>query len=397
MSSLKISNRLQRAQFSPIRKLAPLASAAKKNGIKVYHLNIGQPDFETPKEIKEAIKNFKNNLTYAPSEGLEEARAAWQKYYKDWGIKINKEDIIITTGGSEAIIFAMTAICDPDEEILVFEPFYTNYAGYASQSGIKLTPVTLSIKNGFHLPDEEKIIKKINKKTRGILVCNPSNPTGTIFTKKELQTISKIAKKYKLFVLADEVYREFVFDGKRHQGLMEFPKIKNQVILLDSASKRFNMCGGRVGVLVSRNKKVVQSILKLAQARLSAATLEQLAVTPLLTNSKKYIKRLVKEYEARRNVVFDALKNIKGVACQKPEGAFYIIAKLPIKNTEHFSKWLLTSFQDKKETVILAPAKDFYASPNLGRDEVRIAYVLNQRDLARAIEILKKGIGKYKR
>jgi len=392
---LKISNRLQRAQFSPIRKLAPYAEVAKKKGIKIYHLNIGQPDFETPKEIKKVIRNFKGDLTYAPSEGLEKARTAWQKYYKDWGINVNKENIIITTGGSEAIIFAITAICDPGEEILVFEPFYTNYAGYASQSGIKLSPVTLSIKNGFHLPPTTKIIKKINKKTRGILICNPSNPTGTCFTKKELQIISRIARQYKLFILADEVYREFVFDEKSHQSLMNFPEIKNQLILLDSASKRFNVCGARCGVLVSKNKKIVQNVLKLAQARLSVATLEQLAVAPLLVNSKKYIKKLVKEYEARRDVVFNALKKIPGVVCQKPEGAFYIITKLPVKNAEHFSKWLLTSFHDKKETVMLAPARDFYISKNLGQDEVRIAYVLNQKKLKRAIEILGKAIKMY--
>lgn len=393
---LRISRRLKYTQFSPIRKLAPYAEAAKNKGIKVYHLNIGQPDFGTPSEIKKVIRNFKGDLIYAPSEGIDQARAAWQKYYRDFGIDVDKEDIIVTTGGSEAIIFAMTAICDPGEEILVFEPFYPNYAGYASQAGIKLSPVTLSIKNGFHLPNTEKIIKKINKKTRGILVCNPSNPTGTCFTEKELQMIAKIAYKYNLFILADEVYREFVFDGKCYQSLMDFPKIRKQLILLDSASKRFNACGARVGVLVSSNKKIVQNILKLAQARLSVATLEQLAVIPLLLKSKKYIKKLVLEYQARRDVVFNALKKIPGVKCHKPEGAFYIIAKLPIENAEHFSKWLLTSFCDKQETVMLAPAKDFYISKNLGQDEVRIAYVLNQKDLKRAMEILKKAIKKYK-
>ncbi|MEW6407731.1 MAG: pyridoxal phosphate-dependent aminotransferase [Patescibacteria group bacterium] len=395
----QISNRAELAPFSPIRKLVPLARKAKKQGVEIFYLNIGQPDFETPCAIKKSLCQYQKcgpeNIPYAPSEGIYDAILAWQKYYKDYNIKVNPEDIIITTGGSEAIIFSMAVICDPRDEIIVFEPFYANYKTYAKFLGIKLLPITLSIKNGFHLPEAKKIISKITKKTKAILVCNPSNPAGIVLSKKEIKTIVRIAKRYKLFILADEVYREFIFNGEEHISFMHFSEVKNQVILLDSVSKRFNACGVRIGVLVSKNKKVMQNALKFAQARLSVATTEQKAIIPLLLNSRPYTKKLIAQYRKRRDVVFEGLKNIPGVVCQKPEGAFYVIAKLPIDSSEKFCRWLLEKFRYKNKTVFLAPASDFYMTPGLGRSEARIAYVLNEKKLAEAMKILKRAVLEY--
>lgn len=395
----KISKRAKSTPFSPIRKLTPLARKAKKEGVEIFELNIGQPDFETPCEIKKALCQYQScgpeNIPYAPSEGIYKTILAWQKYYQDNGIKVNPKNIIITTGGSEAIIFAMTVIADPGDEIIVFEPFYANYKGYAKLSGIKLKPVTLSVKNGFHLPPQSEIISKITKKTKAILVCNPSNPTGVILSKKEIEMIVKIAKKYKLFVLSDEAYREFVFNGTKHISFMKFPQIKNQVILLDSVSKRFNACGLRIGVLVSKNRKIIESVLKFAQARLSVATTEQLSVIPLLLNSKTYTKNLIAKYKRRREVVFKFLKEIKGAVFSKPEGAFYVIVKLPVDSSEKFCRWLLEKFRYKNKTVSLAPASDFYMTSGLGKNEVRIAYVLNEKKLAEAMEILERAILEY--
>lgn len=395
----QISNRAEKAPFSPIRKLIPLARQAEKEGIEVFYLNIGQPDFETPREIKKSLYQYKmcgpENIPYAPSEGIQKTILAWQKYYQDFGIKVDPQDIIITTGGSEAIVFAMTVVGDPNDEIIIFEPFYANYKGYAKLVGIKIKPVSLSLKNGFHLPRDSEIISRVTKKTKAILVCNPSNPTGTVLSKKEIQTIVRIAKRYKLFILTDEIYREFIFNGKEHISFMQFPEVANQVILLDSVSKRFNACGARIGVLVSKNQKVIQSALKFAQARLSVATAEQLAVIPLLLNSKSYTSKLIAQYRCRRDVVFDGLKNIPGVICQKPEGAFYVIVKLPIDDSEKFCHWMLKKFRYNNKTILLAPASDFYQTPGLGKDEVRIAYVLDAKKLKEAMEILKTAILEY--
>jgi aspartate aminotransferase len=397
VNKLKISKRAEKAQFSPIRKFVPFLEEAKRKGLKVFELHIGQPDLETPKEILREIKNFKGKiLSYTNSLGILETRKAWQKYYKDVGINFDVSEIIVTTGGSEAILFAFSVICDPGEEIIVFEPFYSNYNGYASISGIKLVPVRTFSENGFRLPSKEEILKKISKKTRGILICNPNNPTGTVYEKEELKMIAKIAKENDLFILSDETYREFVYDEKKHYSMMEFPEIQDRVILLDSVSKRFNVCGARIGCLASKNKKVIEGVTKFAQARLSSPMLEQLAVIPLLKNSKKYIREIVQEYKKRRDVVFQSLQKIPGILCVKPSGAFYTIVKFPIKDSDHFVEWLLTHFSFKGKTVMVAPASGFYATPGAGKDEIRIAFVLSSEKLRQAIEILKNGLKEYK-
>jgi aspartate aminotransferase len=399
-SNLSISKRAQKAPYSPIRKLmAKTYKIREKEKIEIFRLNIGQPDFATPCEIKKALCQYQKcgpeNLPYAPSEGIWKTILAWQKYFQDQKILVEPRDIIVTSGGSEAIIFAMTVVCDPGDEIIVFEPFYANYKGYVKLSGIKLKPVTLKVETEFRLPAKEKIISKITKKTKAILVCNPSNPTGAVLSQEEIQVLVKIAKKYNLFILADEVYREFILNGKEHISFMHFPEIENQVILLDSVSKRFNACGVRIGALVSKNKEVMENVLKFAQARLSVATAEQKAVIPLLLDAKPYTKKLISEYRRRRDVVFSGLKNIPGAICQKPEGAFYVIAKLPIDSSENFCQWLLERFRYKNKTVLVAPAEDFYQTKGLGKKEVRIAYVLNEKKLAEAMEILRRAVLEY--
>jgi aspartate aminotransferase len=393
---LEISKRAREAQFSPIRKFVPFLEEAKRKGIKVFELHIGQPDLETPKEILNEIKNFKGKiLSYTNSLGILETRKAWQKYYKDFGIDFDISEIIVTIGGSEAILFAFATICSPGEEVIVFEPFYSNYNGYASISGIRLKPVRTFAENGFHLPPKKEILKKINRKTKGILICNPNNPTGTVYEKEELEMIAKIAKEKNLFVLSDETYREFVYDGKKHYSMMEFRGLQDRVILLDSVSKRFSACGARIGCLASKNKKVIEGATKFAQARLSPPMVEQLAVIPILINSKKYTGKIAKEYKDRRDEVFESLQKIPGICCVKPSGAFYITAKLPIKNSDDFAKWLLTDFSFKGKTVMVAPGSGFYATPGAGKDEIRIAFVLSKVKLKEAMAVFSKALNEY--
>lgn len=390
-----IAKRAKELQASPLRKLAGLAEQRKTTGVKVYHLNIGQPDLPTTPDLFKAIHKFsESTLAYAPSNGLPAALEAWSTYYKKSGIPFKPEELIITIGGSEGIIFALEAVCDPGDEVLVFEPFYTNYNAFATLTTIKLVPVTLDIKTGFHLPSVATIEKALTKKTKAILICNPSNPTGTIFTKEELGRLVKVAKKHKLFVLSDEVYREFAFERPAY-SIMHFPEIRQQAIVLDSVSKRFNACGARVGVVASHNKEVIAAVLKMGMARLSAATIEQLALIPLLQNPKKYTAPIVKEFKKRREVVYAGLKKIPQLVFSKPEGAFYIIIGLPIKDAEHFSRWMIEEFQDNNETVLLAPAAGFYATPGKGKNEVRLAFMLNTTALKRALELLRLALEQY--
>lgn len=394
---LKISLRAEKAPLSPIRKFVPLLQKVRKRGIEVFGLHIGQPDLPTPPQILRKIKGFKEKvLVYTPSTGIPEIRMAWQKYYKDYGIDFDVAEIVVTIGGSEAILFAILAVCSPGEEILVFEPFYTNYNGYAAMAGVKLVPLTTFTKTGFHLPSKKSIEKKISKKTRAVLICNPNNPTGTVYSKKELKMIVDIAQKHKLFILSDEVYREFVYDGQKHYSIMDFPRAHSGAILLDSISKRFSACGARIGCLASKNKKVVEGVTKFAQARLSLPMIEQMAAISLLENSKKYTKKVAKEYKKRRDVAFAELQKIPGVKCLKPRGAFYVTAKLPVKNAEDFTKWLLGKFSYQGKTVMVAPAAGFYGTEGLGKDEIRIAFVLSSPKLKQAMKILKKGLEEYK-
>lgn len=396
MNHIPISQRAKNTPASPIRKLSSSAERAKNRGIKIYHLNIGQPDLATPTEFFKELKGFSEKVVaYAPSEGLSKVIDAWKTYYHFHSIPYEYKDIIVTTGGSEAILFAMIAIADPGDELIVFEPLYTNYLTFAQQASIKLVPVTTYLKDGFHLPNQAAIEKKISSKTKGIIICNPSNPTGTVYQRSELKMIADIAEKNDLFIISDEVYREFVF--KNHSiSMMAFPFIQQQLVVVDSISKRFNLCGARIGCLASKNKKITEAVIKFAQGRLSSPTIEQLSVIPLLNNYKKYTTPAVEEYRRRRDVVVSVLKTIPGVNFYLPEGAFYFIVELPIKDAEYFCRWLLEEFSNQQETVMLAPAQGFYKTSGLGKNEVRIAFVLNTKSMQRSMELLKIALEEYK-
>jgi len=395
---IKISPRAENVQFSPIRKFVPLLQETKKRGLEVFEVHIGQPDLPTPSVMLARIKSFPDKiLTYTPSPGITPLCQAWSKYFKDCDLNFGTNELISTTGGSEAILFAFAAVCQPREELLVFEPFYTNYNGYAAMAGIKLNPVKTKAEDGFHLPSKREIEKKINKKTRGIIVCNPNNPTGTVYTVQELKIIVELAKKYNLFILADETYREFVYEGK-HVSMATFKTIEQQIIVLDSVSKKFSACGARIGVLASKNKKIIEAALKFAQARLSLPSVEQWAVVPALENSKKYTHQAFKEYKKRRDVVFAEAKSIEEATVIKPNGAFYLMIKIPwLKNSDSFAKWLLTNFSHQNKTVMIAPGDGFYASRKSGKNEFRLAFVLAAPKMKEAIKILKIALKKYKK
>ncbi len=393
---MKTSKRVINMQESPIRKLLPFAVNAKERGIHVYHLNIGQPDIHTPKIMIDAIKKYNEKvLAYGPSQGLKESRDTIRNYLNKYNYNVSSEDIFITTGGSEAIVFAMMAVCDNRDEIIIPEPFYTNYNGFAAMADVKIRPLTTNVENGFHLPSDEEIEKLINERTKAILICSPNNPTGTVFTREEIERVIKIAEKHDLFVLSDEVYREFVFDGKKHTSVLEFEYAKERIVVMDSISKRFSACGARIGNIVTKNKELMKGILKLGQARLCPPTLEQIGMIEGYKYMNEFMDDMIKEYENRRDVVYEEVKAIKGVFTEKPEGAFYCILKLPIDDADKFAKWMLTDFEVDSKTVMIAPAQGFYATEGKGIDEVRIAYVLNTTDLKDAINILKKGIETY--
>ncbi len=397
LGSVSIARRAVEMQASPLRKLAATAEERKKKGIKVYHLNIGQPDLPTSPLVFETIRNLKQTtLAYAPSNGLPDALKAWRQYLHAVGIEFEEKEIIITTGGSEAIIFAMCAICDAGDEIIVFEPFYTNYNGFATIANVRLKPIALNIEDGFHLPAEELIERAINERTRGILLCNPSNPTGTVYGREELERLVRLAKRHNLFLLSDEVYREFAYDAPFH-SIMSFPEVHDRSILLDSSSKRFNVCGARIGVLASHNADVVQTAFKFGMARLSVASIEQLALVPLLSSPQPHTAPIVDEFRKRRDVVYEKLKEIPGVTFYKPAGAFYIVIGLPVKDSEQFAKWLIEDFEHEGETVLLAPAQGFYATPGKGTNEVRLAFMLNVEDMKKALNIIRRSLEHYKK
>lgn len=394
-SMTAISQRARAMQGSPIRKLAAYAEARKKTGIKVYHLNIGQPDLPTSPAVFDAIRRFdQKTIAYAPSNGLSLALSGWKSYFRQVGIDFEENEMIVTTGGSEAIVMAMIATCDAGDEIIVFEPFYTNYNGFASIANVKLRAVPLAIQNGFHLPDAREIEPYITTRTKAILVNSPSNPTGAIYTREELLGIVGLVKRHNLFVISDEVYREFAYESKT-VGISEFPELDEQAILVDSCSKRFNVCGARIGVIASHNPDVIASALKFGQARLSVATIEQIAVAPLLNDPLPYTRPIVEEFRGRRDAVYDELKKIPGVTYYKPEGAFYMVIGLPVKDAEHFSKWMIEEFDRDGETVLVAPGQGFYATPGKGINEVRLAFMLNVDELKRSIKILGQALRGY--
>ncbi len=395
----QISKRAQRTQFSPIRKLKPLADQTQKAGKKIYNLNIGQPDIPTPKSFLDGVKNPPKVLAYSPSQGLDEAIDALISYYEDQNSSLKRDQLIITAGGSEAVMFALLATTDPGDEILIPEPFYTNYHSYATMAGIEIIPIETQAETGFHLPEHSGIEEKITPKTRAILFCNPGNPTGTVYTQGELEMLGEIALKHDLFLIADEVYREFVYDGLSHRSVLELEGLEERAILVDSISKRFSACGARIGVLASRNAFLMQAALKFAQARLSPPTLGQLGLIHFLKSSRyrQEVAQMIGEFERRRDLVYEELHKIPEILCRRPQGAFYVIAKLPIDDAERFCAWLLRDFELEGETVLLAPAMDFYKTPGKGRDEVRIAYVLNTQALKRAMRILSQGLEAYRR
>lgn len=398
--------RLNRVPASPIRKLAPYALTAKKQGVHVYHLNIGDPDIKTPDIMLSQLTAWSRNpIGYAQSQGEPEFLEALKWYYRRLGYSyIDTPNLQVTLGGSEAISMAMFAVCEAGDEVVVFEPFYTNYNTYAAVNGIKLVPVLTTSKNGFHLPGEGVIKKKITEKTKAILFCNPNNPTGTVYTTAEIRMLVRLAKRHKLFLLADEVYREYTYDGKKQVSILDYmEEIPEQIILLDSLSKRYSLCGARLGVLVSLNRDLMSGVLRIAQGRLSAGIIDQAVAAKLTEVPESYIRDVQKEYELRRDVLFSGLKKIPGVIVPKPEGAFYTIVGLPVPDAEDFCRWLLTDFRlnnpstssGQAETVMLAPAAGFYATPGRGKNEVRMAYVLNSQDLQRCLEILKRALSKY--
>ncbi len=395
---MKLSNRALTIQESPIRKLAPYAEKAKERGTSIYHLNIGQPDIETPREMLDVYANFDGKvLAYGPSQGLDEYRKNLVYYYARHGIVIEKEDIIVTVAGSEAIIFALTATCNFGDEIIVPEPFYTNYNGFATMAGVNIVPLTTYAEDGFALPENEVIQAAITPKTKAIVICNPGNPTGTVYSAGDIKRLAEIARKHNLYVIADEVYREFVYDGLSHTSILDVDGFAEHAIVVDSVSKRYSACGARVGCIVSRNKELMKSVLKFAQARLCPPTLDQLAANAATKLDKSYFDGVIAEYDKRRNIVFEELQKIEGVVCEKPRGAFYFIAKLPIINAENFAKWMLAEYSIDNETVMFAPAQGFYATPGLGEDEVRLAYILNENALKKAMYIFRKGLEIYKK
>ena len=396
---MRLSSRAYEVPPSPIRKLVPFAEEAKRRGLYVYHINIGQPDIETPQSFWNAVHSYPAKvLEYGNSKGLPEYRKYLAKYYQDNGIDVDPEHLIVTTGGSEAIMFAMLAVTDPGDNIIVFEPFYTNYNGYAVMTDIQLKPVTTKPETGYHLPPEEEIEAKIDERTRAILVCSPNNPTGTVLTEEELKTIARIAEHHDLFVIADEVYREFVYEG-RHTSILHLPELSERGIIVDSISKRFSACGARIGAVVSKNDEVIEAITKMAQARLCPPTIEQYAAQAVLMQlTEDYFRRMVEEYRRRRDATYEELMKIPGVVCEKPSGAFYIMAKLPLadgKDVEQFAKFLLTDFEVDGKTVMVAPGPGFYATPGLGNTEIRIAYVLESEKMRDAIRILAAGLEKF--
>lgn len=392
----KLSMKAVTMPASPIRKLVPFAEKAKKDGKFVIHLNIGQPDISTPKIAQDAIRNSKIDvLEYSHSAGFESYRKGLAQYYQNNAINVNFEDILVTTGGSEALLFGFMSCLNPGDEIIIPEPFYANYNGFAISAGVKVIPVTASIKDGFALPSIKEFEKKITSRTKAILICNPGNPTGSLYDQKELEQLRNLVLNHDLFLFADEVYREFCYDGAKPISVLSLEGLEEHSILIDSVSKRYSMCGARIGALISKNKEVIQAALKFAQARLSPPTYAQIASEAALETPRAYFEQVVGEYVDRRNIMVNGLNTIPGVTCPMPKGAFYCVAEFPVDDTEKFCQWLLESFSHKGKTVMMAPLGGFYATKGLGIKEARIAYVLEKNLLLDAIECLKEALKIY--
>ena len=392
----KISHKGLSMPESPIRKLVPFAEKAKKNGKQVFHLNIGQPDIQTPQVALDAISNFsKKVVEYSHSAGFESYRIGLSKYYQNIGIEVDHNDLIVTTGGSEALLFALSSCLDQGDEIIIPEPFYANYNGFSKSSGVIVKPITTKIENGFALPDIKEFEKLITSKTKAILICNPGNPTGYLYSKEELEILRDIVLKHDLFLFADEVYREFAYDGHVHYSVLSLEGLNDHAVVIDSTSKRYSMCGIRIGCIVSKNKEVISTALKFAQARLSPPTFGQVAAEAALQTPKSYFDKVSSEYLSRRDLLVDSLNKIDGVICPKPKGAFYAIAQLPVDNADKFAQWLLEDFDFNGATLMVAPAEGFYSTPGEGLNQVRIAYVLNKESLIMAIKCLEEALKIY--
>lgn len=395
---MEISNRGRTIQASPIRKFKPYADEAIQRGIRVYFLNIGDPDIPTPKPVLDAFHNFNDEvLGYGPAQGFLELRQAIAAYYGHYHIPLTEENVLITCGGSEAIHFSFSAVADPGDEIIIPEPFYTNYNGYASFASVKIVPLTLRVEEGYRLPRREEIETRITRRTKAILLCSPNNPMGTVYTPEELERVAAIVRKHDLFLIGDEVYKEFVYDGMAHLSVLELKGIEERVIVVDSISKRFSCCGARIGAVITRNPDVYQAVLRFAQARLCPPTVEQRAALAAYRMGMDYFRPVREEYQRRRDVLYEGLRDIPGVVAYKPQGAFYITVKLPVKDSEDFVLWMLREFELDGETVMVAPAAGFYSTPGRGVDEVRIAYVLEVEKIKRALRVLKAGLEKYRR
>ena len=392
-----ISIRGKKMPESPIRKLAPFADLAKSKGRKVYHLNIGQPDIKSPELAIEAIKNIQLDIIeYGPSAGYERYRKKLAKFYQNQNVSVATEDIMITTGGSEALLFALGSIMDPEDEVIIPEPFYANYSAFSAESSARVVPVISNIESGFTLPTIEEFEKAITSKTKAILICNPNNPTGYLYSESEINQLGALVKKYDLFLIADEVYREFIYDERdQHFSVMNLKGIEQNVIMIDSVSKRYSMCGARIGCLVTKNKEVIAASMKFAQARLCPPTIEQIACEAAIDTPKSYFDEVISEYKERRDILINELNKIDGVVVKSPKAAFYCIAQLPIDNADDFAQWLLETYEFNGETVMVAPAAGFYSTPCVGLNQVRIAYVLSKEELIKAVHILKEAIKEY--
>lgn len=392
----KISHKGLSMPESPIRKLVPFAEKAKKNGKQVFHLNIGQPDIQTPQVALDAISNFsKKVVEYSHSAGFESYRIGLSKYYQNIGIEVDHNDLMVTTGGSEALLFALNSCLDQGDEIIIPEPFYANYNGFSKSSGVIVKPITTKIENGFALPDIKEFEKLITSKTKAILICNPGNPTGYLYSKEELEILRDIVLKHDLFLFADEVYREFAYDGHVHYSVLSLEGLNDHAVVIDSTSKRYSMCGIRIGCIVSKNKEVISTALKFAQARLSPPTFGQVAAEAALQTPKSYFDKVSSEYLSRRDLLVNSLNKIDGVICPKPKGAFYAIAQLPVDNADKFAQWLLEDFDFNGATLMVAPAEGFYSTPGEGLNQVRLAYVLNKESLIMAIKCLEEALKIY--
>lgn len=392
-----ISIRGRKMPESPIRKLAPFAETAKKKGLKVYHLNIGQPDIKSPEIAIQAIKNIQMDvIEYGPSAGYESYRKKLAQFYTNQNVRVDFTDIMITTGGSEALLFALGSIMDPGDEVIIPEPFYANYHAFSEESSATVVPVNSNFETGFALPAIEDFEKLITPKTKAILICNPSNPTGNLYSESEILQLGQLVKKHDLFLIADEVYREFIYDENDiHYSVMNLAGLEQNVIMVDSVSKRYSMCGARIGCMVTKNKEVIAASMKFAQARLCPPTIEQIACEAAIDTPQSYFDQVIKEYKQRRDTLIAELNKIEGVVVTLPKAAFYCIAQLPVDNTDNFAQWLLENYNLNGETVMLAPAAGFYSTPGMGLNQVRIAYVLKKEDLIRAVQILKEAITVY--